>query len=438
MISTICRALWGDISGEEAKKFSLLSAVFFFIIGTYWLMKSVKEAIFLTTVGPDYLAYAKIASLIGLVVILMLYAKLVDTLEKHNLVFLLCGIYSAIFIAIACCLAHPVIGFANTKCDTLRFIGWFSYFAFESMGTLIIPLFWGFVASTIDPIAAKRGYPIILIGAQVGAIGGAYLASHAQLFGIVPLVLGGAASLIIVPFMLRLFMYHHPEDPVSTITPPSPKAATGALEGLRLLLSTPYLMGILVIGTVYDIIGEILHLQMMIIAHSVYPSPETMTSFMGTFGIAVNMLSLFFAFAGTSFFIRRFGITFCLVAYPATIALAILCAWYFNGLWFFFGAMVALKGLSYAFNNPCKELMYIPTSKDIKFKAKSWMDGFGSRSAKAFGAGVIAAFPVVQAGINLVSYGSMVSLGIIAAWIPIAFLVGKTNSKLVEEGKIIE
>jgi hypothetical protein len=66
------------------------------------------------------------------------------------------------------------------------------------------------------------------------------------------------------------------------------------------------------------------------------------------------------------------------------------------------------------------------------------MDGFGSRSAKALGAGVIAAFPLVQASINLISYGSMVSLGIIAAWIPIAFLVGKTNNKLVEEGKIIE
>ena len=48
--------------------------------------------------------------------------------------------------------------------------------------------------------------------------------------------------------------------------------------------------------------------------------------------------------------------------------------------------MVTLKGLSYALNNPCKEVMYIPTSKDAKFKTKSFIDMFGSRSAKMSGA----------------------------------------------------
>ncbi len=436
MISTICRTLWGDVSREEAKKFGLLSAVFFFIIGTYWLMRSLKEAIFLNTVGPSYLPFAKIVSLVCLVLVLMVYAKLVDALEKHTLVYLLCGIYSVAFIAIAYGLAHPSIGFANTVLDKFRLVGWLSYFAIESSGTLIIALFWSFVASSVDPSSAKRGYPIILAGAQVGSILGASLATHAEFFGLVLLVSIGAASLMIVPFMIRFFMFHHP-DPVST-APRAPKKSTGALEGLRLLFSHPYLMGILVVGTVYEVIGEILNLQMKLLANDIYPTAEKMAGFMGSFGVAVNILSLFFAFVGTSFFIRRFGITFCLVMYPATIALAILFAWSMNGLWFFFAAMVALKGMSYAFNNPCKELMYIPTSKDIKFKAKSWMDGFGGRSAKALGAGVIAAFPMVQSIVSLISYGSIVSLGIIAAWIPIAFLVGRTNSKLVDEGKIIE
>lgn len=436
MISAICRTLWGDVSQEEAKKFGLLSAVFFFIIGTYWLMRSLKEAIFLNTVGPVYLPYAKIASLVGLVLVLMVYAKLVDMLEKHRLVYLLCAVYSLAFIAISYCLADPIMGFANTALDKSRLIGWLAYFAIESSGTLIIALFWSFVASSVDPKSAKKGYPIILAGAQIGSIGGAYLASNAEFFGLSTLISLGAASLIIVPFMIRFFMYHHP-DPISAV-PAHAKKSTGALEGLRLLLSKPYLMGILVVGTIYEVIGEILNLQMKLLANDVYPSAEKLAGFMGTFGVAVNILSLFFAFVGTSFFIRNFGITFCLVMYPVTIASAIIFAWTFNGLWFFFAAMVALKGLSYAFNNPCKELMYIPTSKDIKFKAKSWMDGFGGRSAKAVGASVVAAFPMVQQFISMISYGSAVSLGIIAFWIPVAFFVGRTNSKLVEEGNIIE
>lgn len=82
--------------------------------------------------------------------------------------------------------------------------------------------------------------------------------------------------------------------------------------------------------------------------------------------------------------------------------------------------------------------MFIPTSKDVKFKTKSWMEGFGGRSAKALGASVIAGFQVVAPFISLISYGSLVSLSIIAFWIPVAFFVGRTNSKLVQENKIIE
>jgi hypothetical protein len=46
-----------------------------------------------------------------------------------------------------------------------------------------------------------------------------------------------------------------------------------------------------------------------------------------------------------------------------------------------FGAMMFLKALSYSLNNPCKEMLYNPTSTDVKFKAKSWIDIFGQRGA---------------------------------------------------------
>lgn len=44
-----------------------------------------------------------------------------------------------------------------------------------------------------------------------------------------------------------------------------------------------------------------------------------------------------------------------------------------------------LQGLTYALNEPCKEMLYLPTSDAIKFKAKGWIDVFGSRVAKGVG-----------------------------------------------------
>lgn len=75
--------------------------------------------------------------------------------------------------------------------------------------------------------------------------------------------------------------------------------------------------------------------------------------------------------------------------------------------------------------------MYIPTSKDVKCKAKSWIDVQGSRSSKALGAGIVALSP-------LIAFSSIISLGIIGLWVPIALFVGRTNNKLVEENRIIE
>jgi len=85
---------------------------------------------------------------------------------------------------------------------------------------------------------------------------------------------------------------------------------------------------------------------------------------------------LLFAFIGTSFFMRRFGLTKSLVIFPSIVALIVCYAWAFHTLWVLFASLVIIKGLGYALHNPCKEIMYIPTSKDIKFKAKSfsgWM-----------------------------------------------------------------
>lgn len=43
------------------------------------------------------------------------------------------------------------------------------------------------------------------------------------------------------------------------------------------------------------------------------------------------------------------------------------------------------QGLTYALNEPCKEILYLPTSDAVKFKAKGWIDVFGSRCLKGIG-----------------------------------------------------
>ncbi len=272
---------------------------------------------------------------------------------------------------------------------------------------------------------------MIIGGAQIGSMAGPFLVNRtATLWGL-PVLFGIAAiSIFLVPILIFFFVKKYPY-----VHEKSSKKPTGPIEGLKLLFSKPYLMGILGIATLYEIIGTILDYQMKFLADEAYGSAEKVAEFLSFFGIAANGLALVFALIGTSFFIRRFGLTFCLVMFPATVACVVIYVMAFPMLWALFIAMVAIKGLSYALNNPCKEIMYIPTSKDVKFKAKGWIDGFGGRSAKATGSSVNAMFTSMT---SLMFYGSIVSLGVIGVWILVALYVGRTNKTLVESGNTIQ
>jgi len=432
MFQAIKRALWGDISGEEFKRFGLLSLTFLFIIGTYWLMRPLKDGLFIKIVGATYIPWAKIASFVFIVPLILIYSKLVDLVAKQKLFYIVCTFYALLFFVISFALRHPTIGLANTVPGADRLLGWIIYLSIESFGSLVVALFWSFVASSTDTSSAKKGYALIISGAQLGSIAGPFLASNAKKFGMPLLTIFVSIGILIVPLLIKLFITVNPS--AAEIAPVSTEKKTGIVEGLKLLLTRPYLAGILGVATLYEIIGTIIDYQMKMSAEQAFPTPEAITQFLGNFGMAANSLALVFALVGTSFFIRKFGLTFCLVAFPVTIGIVVGCVWAFPGIWILFGAMVAIKGLSYALNNPCKEIMYIPTSKDAKFKAKGWIDMFGGRSAKAAGSGINAFFTTLS---ELMFFGSIISLGIVGIWIVVALYVGKTNKKLTESGTII-
>lgn len=64
--------------------------------------------------------------------------------------------------------------------------------------------------------------------------------------------------------------------------------------------------------------------------------------------------------------------------FPDPVFLLPSCVWFST-------PFTEKQGLTYALNEPCKEMLYLPTSDAIKFKAKGWIDVFGSRVAKGVG-----------------------------------------------------
>lgn len=248
---------------------------------------------------------------------------------------------------------------------------------------------------------------------------------------------------MLVPLIATYYLSLFPEKDDEVVVAKKSGKKTGFFEGLRLMVSHPYVMGVFVVVTFYEIMSTIVEYQMGWLAAGFYTGEE-FSVFKAYQGIGINVLALIFALLGTSFFMRRFGLRFCLSIFPVAIGVVMLTTlglWFagvsnFFLMWFLLGASVVIKGLNYALNKPTGEVMYIPTSKDIKFKTKGWIDSFGNRSTKGMGSAVSKTFSYSFPA--LLFYGTILSFGILGIWFLVARYVGTRFNKLQETDTIIE
>jgi AAA family ATP:ADP antiporter len=422
-----------NLTRSEYIKFGLLSVTLAFIVGVYWLLRPIKDALFMNIVGPLYLPYAKVASIIFLILLILVYSKLVDIFKKQKLIYIITISYSLLFVLISLLLTHQTIGLYNTTPNKYRLLGWTIYLGVESFVSLVVALFWSFVASISDTQSAKHGYALIIAGAQFGTIIGPEFAKHATTIGIPLLFILAACATLVAPLIIIVLTKIQPQ--LIENNSQNQKLYTGFLEGLRLLCTKPYILGIFCVATMFGIIETILEIQMNYMSKTTYISTEKITEFLGFYGQCINIATLIIALIGTRFIIQKFGVTFALVAYPIIVGLLVCCVWACPTLFMLFIAMVLIKCLNYALNIPCKEILYIPTSKDVKFKAKSWIDTVGDRLTKGIGGAVSALFPIMTV---FIFWGSVISLIVVAIWIFAASYVGKKNHQLLENKNIIE
>ena len=160
------------------------------------------------------------------------------------------------------------------------------------------------------------------------------------------------------------------------------------------LLSSSYLSILLGISTAYEIVVTVLDYEFKILgANSASMHPlsledhgagdgDRFANLLGQFGQLTNMISFFVSFFGFSFLVHNLGVKRTLIIFPIILFIAVIVTNLSPSLSVLFIFVSILKALIFSLNEPVKELLYIPTSEAIKFKAKAWIDVFGSRLSK--------------------------------------------------------
>lgn len=451
--------LYGRFTKEELKKFVMLAVIFCFTIGVYWLLRPTKDGVFCKLAGASNIPVAKWLSLVFIFPLVMVYSKLVDQFPRHKVFYALCAIYGTIALIFAYFMFSPVYGVTNLGKVVLangisearhnlaigRYLGWAWYIFIESFGSLVVALFWSFAADTTTPESAKKGYGLIALGGQLGGIFGPYFASkYAAVWGPAPMALIAGLGIYAIAASIWLFMTIIPQDQLSGYqakeeTPEQKKhekPKTGFFEGLKLLVSQPYLLCIFASISLYEIIVTIFDFQMKTMASSNLESAGALTAYLGEFGFWTNLMSFGCLLLGINSIGRKLGLTVALVLLPVLIAGAVGALWISPTLAVVFWVMVFSKGINYALYQPSKEQLYIPTTKDTKYKAKAWTEMFGSRSSKAGGSAVNLLNKFMTPS-SFIMVSSVLSLGLVGIWIMCALYLGRTHKKAVSENKVV-
>lgn len=96
-----------------------------------------------------------------------------------------------------------------------------------------------------------------------------------------------------------------------------------------------------------------------------------------------SVFSLVVSILGFSVLVHKIGVKFTLLVFPICLFISVIVINLTSSFYIIFTLVSLLKAMTYSLDEPVKELLYIPTTDDIKFKAKAWIDVFGARFAKA-------------------------------------------------------
>lgn len=446
-----------DIRKDEYLKFSLLALILFLILETFWSLLILKEFMIYKVAFPTQLGWPagygreiipwlKSASPFIVLIAVSIYTRLIDMFEKHKLFYIFCIFFAFIFsMMTAILMIRDFYGPATIGALPLACLGIASYLLSECFGSLLTVLFWSFTVSSTKTDEAKRGFPFIVTIAQLGPIVGALLLLIPNLPEW-PMYLGCSITIMMIAFIIRIFIKKiPPEQLICDVI--EKKHIPDFFAGIRLLLTRPYLFGVFIVSTFYEIAKTIIEYQMTSQADIIGINFKW---FMSLFAISVNGLSFFIGLLSAGYIIKRYSLQICLIIYPSVFCTAlILLSYYYyhnpcpeNLLWANFFVMVCTTAIGYAINKPTREIMYIPTSRDAQFKTKGIIDTIGSRLTKATGMQVAGSLNIkgepIKTISNLMTYGTAICFGIIGIWLTAAIYVGKKNRELHRDKKIIE
>lgn len=431
--------LFPDFEKGEVRKFLLLSVIFACIVGTYWFLRPIKDGVFITMVGAQYLPYAKILSVLVIFPLITFYGKLVDIFSRDKVFYILSAFFGVLTLLFSYLIIHPKYGMYCPEKNTIQiFIGLSWCIFVKIFGSVMVALFWSFVADTTTPEAANRGYSVIVIGGQLGNIlGPLSVGFFAAKYGVALLSFISAIVMFLLIPLMYYFIKTVPSCSLVGFEGNNKKQIInkklGLLDGFKFLVFNPYLLSIYATISIFEVLQAIFDFRFKTLASLAY-SGDNLIQYLGNFGAITGFVAIICVIFGTKRITRLFGLTTALLVLPVVLLLLVFFNTYSSlnvAMW----VLILTRAVNYALNQPSKEQLYITTSKEAKYKAKAWIEIFGTRTSEALAQGVNIA--KVSLGEYFLIFSTVLSLGLLGVWLVLAIFLGRKYQQAVDDNKFV-
>ena len=315
----------------------------------------------------------------------------------------------------------------------------------------MVALFWSYANDVYSRPEGERLFPLIAIGSTIGAPVGSLVAARLFATGMSPFTLMQiAAVLLLVHLGLYLLLFG---DWTESTAPAAPLERKG---GFSLVLRSRYLLlfaAMLILLNFVNTIGEyVLDRYVTAAAHdkvaaAVAQQPgldakaklKVERSFIGEFKgdylTGVNVTALVLQAFVVSRLVRFGGIAAVLLFMPlvslGSYSLAALGASLSLLRW----VKTAENGADYSVMNSAKQMLWLPTSREEKYKAKQAIDTFFVRTGDMAAAAFVF-LATHELGLGARGFAA-VNVLLVLVWLAVAWQVLRENRRLtgVEEAK---
>jgi ATP:ADP antiporter, AAA family len=349
-----------DVPPGERAGALLLTANVFCLLESYYLLKTVREALILSEGGAEVKSYAAGAQAMILLLVIPAYGALASRVNRIRLIngVMLFFISHLVVFYLLAARGAPI---------GVPFFLWIGIF-----NLVAVAQFWAFANDLYNADCGQRVFPLVGIGAARGAGGGARQGTWVS-----------AACVGLTYSTNHRERYHSKSLTAGGIEEP-----IGSESGFHLVVTNRYLRliaFIVILLNVVNTIGEFL-LGKLVVAQAAraladgtaagLTKAQLIGIFYGDFFGWVNLASLVIQIFVVSRVFKRVGVAGALFVLP-------LVAFVSYGVLALVPVLGAVRigkifenSTDYSLQNTARHALFLPTSRAAKYKAKQVIDGF--------------------------------------------------------------